>query len=200
MDLRPFILYGEDIEIVPGGLTRVALKKDSLVVNSSQGGGSKDTWVLKNKMLSRVADNLYWMSRYVERAEGVTRLVEVNRDTDLESYANGKKRDYWQSALSAMCAVEDFAKDELNDQELFILFSKDWSSSVSTCINMARENARMVRDQLSEEIWVELNNLYLYLNSPTLPEKFSNDPQSFFRRTIRFSLVFQACHGCNDSS
>lgn len=48
IDLRPFILYGEDIEIVPGGLTRVALKKDSLVVNSSQGGGSKDTWVLKN--------------------------------------------------------------------------------------------------------------------------------------------------------
>ena len=41
-------LNGEDIEIVPGGLTRVALKKDSLVVNSSQGGGSKDTWVLKN--------------------------------------------------------------------------------------------------------------------------------------------------------
>lgn len=48
VDLRPFILYGKDIEIVPGGLTRVALKKDSLVVNSSQGGGSKDTWVLKN--------------------------------------------------------------------------------------------------------------------------------------------------------
>lgn len=46
IDLRPFILYGEDIEIIPGGLTRVALKKDSLVVNSSQGGGSKDTWVL----------------------------------------------------------------------------------------------------------------------------------------------------------
>ena len=131
-------------------------------------------------MLSRVADNLYWMSRYVERAEGVTRLVEVNRDTDLESYANGTKRDYWQSALSAMCAVEDFAKDELDDHELFILFSRDWSSSVSTCINMARENARMVRDQLSEEIWVELNNLYLYLNSPTLTEKFSNDPISIF--------------------
>ena len=48
IDLRPFILYGEDIEIVPGGLTRVALEKDSLVVNSSQGGGSKDTWVLNN--------------------------------------------------------------------------------------------------------------------------------------------------------
>ncbi len=46
IDLRPYILYGEKITIVPGGLTRVALKKGSLVVNSSQGGGSKDTWVL----------------------------------------------------------------------------------------------------------------------------------------------------------
>jgi uncharacterized circularly permuted ATP-grasp superfamily protein len=46
IDLRPFILYGEKIVIVPGGLTRVALRKGSLVVNSSQGGGSKDTWVL----------------------------------------------------------------------------------------------------------------------------------------------------------
>ena len=46
VDLRPFVLYGEDVQIIPGGLTRVALRKDSLVVNSSQGGGSKDTWVL----------------------------------------------------------------------------------------------------------------------------------------------------------
>jgi uncharacterized circularly permuted ATP-grasp superfamily protein len=46
VDLRPYILYGEDIYVLPGGLTRVALRKGSLVVNSSQGGGSKDTWVL----------------------------------------------------------------------------------------------------------------------------------------------------------
>lgn len=50
VDLRPYILFGEDIYIVPGGLTRVALVKGSLVVNSSQGGGSKDTWVLRNEM------------------------------------------------------------------------------------------------------------------------------------------------------
>jgi uncharacterized circularly permuted ATP-grasp superfamily protein len=48
IDLRPFILYGEKVTIIPGGLTRVALRKGSLVVNSSQGGGSKDTWVLEN--------------------------------------------------------------------------------------------------------------------------------------------------------
>ena len=100
VDLRPYILYGEDIYILPGGLTRVALVKGSLVVNSSQGGGSKDTWVLKNgtraadspqhacgtasctfamtgeppAMLSRVADSIYWMSRYVERAENIARV------------------------------------------------------------------------------------------------------------------------------
>jgi uncharacterized circularly permuted ATP-grasp superfamily protein len=46
IDLRPFVLTGEQVEVVPGGLTRVALREGSLVVNSSQGGGSKDTWVL----------------------------------------------------------------------------------------------------------------------------------------------------------
>jgi uncharacterized circularly permuted ATP-grasp superfamily protein len=48
IDLRPYVLYGDRVRVVPGGLTRVALKKGSLVVNSSQGGGSKDTWVLWN--------------------------------------------------------------------------------------------------------------------------------------------------------
>ncbi len=73
----------------------MALVKGSLVVNSSQGGGSKDTWVLKNGtnrrphaatraiarrtlMLSRVADSIYWMSRYVERAENIARAIDVN--------------------------------------------------------------------------------------------------------------------------
>jgi uncharacterized circularly permuted ATP-grasp superfamily protein len=46
IDLRPYVLYGDRVRVAPGGLTRVALKKGSLVVNSSQGGGSKDTWVL----------------------------------------------------------------------------------------------------------------------------------------------------------
>ena len=46
IDLRPFVLYGEEIVVMPGGLTRVALPEGSLVVNSSQGGGTKDTWVL----------------------------------------------------------------------------------------------------------------------------------------------------------
>ena len=97
--------------MLPGGLTRVALKKGSLVVNSSQGGGSKDTWVLADDpqrrrlthshaaatrrdrhavprsavaMLSRVADSIYWMSRYVERAENVARFIDVNLNLMLD--------------------------------------------------------------------------------------------------------------------
>ena len=52
VDLRPYILYGKDIFVLPGGLTRVALKEGSLVVNSSQGGGSKDTWVIADEPLA----------------------------------------------------------------------------------------------------------------------------------------------------
>jgi uncharacterized circularly permuted ATP-grasp superfamily protein len=48
VDLRPFVLYGDRVRVLPGGLTRVALRPDSYVVNSSQGGGSKDTWVLSD--------------------------------------------------------------------------------------------------------------------------------------------------------
>ena len=68
VDLRPFIVYGERPVVVPGGLTRVALRDGSLVVNSSQGGGSKDTWVLSDLMLARVAETLYWTARDLERA------------------------------------------------------------------------------------------------------------------------------------
>ena len=51
IDLRPYILYNGSVTLVPGGLTRVALRRGSLVVNSSQGGGSKDTWVLREEKI-----------------------------------------------------------------------------------------------------------------------------------------------------
>jgi uncharacterized circularly permuted ATP-grasp superfamily protein len=57
VDLRPYILYGKDIFVLPGGLTRVALKKGSLVVNSSQGGGTKDTWVLADNPMVPESDD-----------------------------------------------------------------------------------------------------------------------------------------------
>ena len=88
VDLRPYCLYdGEKVTIVPGGLTRVALQRGSLVVNSSQGGGSKDTWVLRGErvmMLSRIADSLFWIGRYMERADNTARILDVNYHMLLE--------------------------------------------------------------------------------------------------------------------
>ena len=142
-------------------------------------------------MLSRVADTLYWMSRFVERAEGVARLVEIHRDTDLESDTRRGDAGYWHPTLLAMCAQEQFDEDELKEPDAFLLFSGQWNNSVFNSINSARENARMVRDQLSEEIWVELNTLYHFINSKEAMLEYRNDEPSFFRRVIRFSLVFQ---------
>lgn len=142
-------------------------------------------------MLSRVADTLYWMSRFVERAEGVARLVEIHRDTDLESDTRRGDAGYWHPTLLAMCAQEQFDEDELKEPDAFLLFSSQWNNSVFNSINSARENARMVRDQLSEEIWVELNTLYHFINSKEAMLEYRNDEPSFFRRVIRFSLVFQ---------
>ena len=70
------------VRIVPGGLTRVALTEGSLVVNSSQGGGTKDTWVVDDEdrgltMLARTADNLFWLARYMERADFLARIIEA---------------------------------------------------------------------------------------------------------------------------
>jgi uncharacterized circularly permuted ATP-grasp superfamily protein len=58
VDLRPFVLCGKEIYVMPGGLTRVALREGSMVVNSSQGGGSKDTWVLREALQPHPASQL----------------------------------------------------------------------------------------------------------------------------------------------
>ena len=83
------MLSGKDVNLVPGGLTRVALREGSLVVNSSQGGGTKDTWVLAGRgptMLSRTANDLYWMSRHIERAENIARMLDVTYRMSLLPY------------------------------------------------------------------------------------------------------------------
>jgi hypothetical protein len=60
VDLRPFAVFGDDIRVVPGGLTRVALREGSMIVNSSQGGGSKDTWVLEDDEGTTPAEPIPW--------------------------------------------------------------------------------------------------------------------------------------------
>ena len=125
VDLRPYILYGDRVTIVPGGLTRVALRKGSLVVNSSQGGGSKDTWVLCNteSMLSRVADSLYWMSRYLERAEHTARVINIQFNLMLERGV-GSDDAYWAHVLRTL-GIELSATEAAQAQTLAVSLVRD---------------------------------------------------------------------------
>jgi len=89
VDLRPYCLYdGENVTIVPGGLTRVALQADSLVVNSSQGRRKQrhlDPSRRGLKCCLRIAESLFWLSRYIERAEYTARILDVNFHTLLNN-------------------------------------------------------------------------------------------------------------------
>jgi hypothetical protein len=131
VDLRPYILYGDKITIVPGGLTRVALRKGSLVVNSSQGGGSKDTWVLHEEaapMLSRVADNLYWMSRYLERAEHTARVMGVQWNLMLE-YEPGSAERRWNACDGVLGRREPLEGDRFRRLRRALRWRRLWAES-----------------------------------------------------------------------
>lgn len=75
VDLRPYILYGKDVFVLPGGLTRVALKKGSLVVNSSQGGGSKDTWVLTDDATNGVSQESFQLQQQQSAPLGAAQMA-----------------------------------------------------------------------------------------------------------------------------
>src|ERR1700751_2107810 len=111
-------------------------------------------------MLSRVADSLYWMSRYLERAEYTARLIEVNFTLALdESMPNSVRR--WRRILRIFGNPPNL-KWSGDPYELTQRLSLDVEcpSSIVWCITAARENARQVREQISSEQWERLNILY----------------------------------------
>ena len=236
IDLRPYILMGEKVTLVPGGLTRVALRKGSLVVNSSQGGGSKDTWVLRAGngddrvaqmredhgestglrrkagrkmsdtrpprnyfvrafrrdagMLSRVADSLYWMSRYLERAEHTARLVDVELQLWLDqSPEAGAGR--WRFLLEALRTPAGQGPIDPTRLVDTLVFSRKNSSSIVSCIAIARENLRHVREQCSSEMWEQLNRLYLEVMDARPEEAWMLKSHGFFRAVLEGAHLFQ---------
>jgi len=136
-------------------------------------------------MLSRVANSLYWLSRYLERVENLARLVEVNRYESLDS----SDPDQWRPLLYTTCTEKIFEGSEEQDVGMFIYFSEDNPDSIRECVAHARENARMVRDQISEEIWRELNRFHLFIRSENAVELWQNQPEAFHRRTIEFCML-----------
>ncbi|MEM6911320.1 MAG: alpha-E domain-containing protein [Verrucomicrobiota bacterium] len=148
-------------------------------------------------MLSRVANSLYWMARYIERAENLARLVDVNQQLllDFESLDAERLRDYWRPVLLSSGDESLFAKlyQEENSATVmeFLTTNKLNPNSILSCVSSARENARMVRDQLAEEIWEELNGLYLFVNSSEGRELFASDPYRYYQTIRKSSLSFQ---------
>lgn len=119
-------------------------------------------------MLSRVADSLYWMSRYLERAEHTTRLLDVNLNLMLdESAASAERR--WQRVLLALGRPKDIEwTGEPYALTQSLTFDTTNKASILSCIIAARENSRHVREQISTEQWHRLNSLYLQVTQPVL--------------------------------
>jgi uncharacterized alpha-E superfamily protein len=146
-------------------------------------------------MLSRVADNLYWMSRYLERAEHTARLIDVDMQLRLDqSPQAGSGR--WLGLLEALQvpAPEDAPLDA---ETLTFLLTLDRAnpSSIISCVAAARENLRQVREQCSSEMWEQLNRLFLQVKSTASSDSGLSDSHNFFRAVQDGAHLFKGVTG-----
>ena len=145
-------------------------------------------------MLSRTADNLYWLARYVERAEYLARILEATQRLTTLPLAYVGESNEWESAVAtAGCANAFYALfPEANEENVtdFLAFSMDNPSSIRSCFEAARTNARAVRTALTMEMWDAINGTWLelkrYGNGPTSREELSR----FLRWVQESSLLF----------
>jgi uncharacterized alpha-E superfamily protein len=148
-------------------------------------------------MLSRAADSLYWMSRYLERAEHTARLIDVDLQLRLDqSPAAGSGR--WLGLLEALQvpAPENGAIDAETLTHLLTL-DRTNPSSIISCIAAARENLRQVREQCGSDMWEQLNRLFLQVKSTASTEAGLLDSYVFFRAVQEGAHLFQ---GVTDST
>lgn len=147
-------------------------------------------------MLSRVADCLYWMGRYVERAENSARLLDVNLQLllDFENQTEAVARQHWLPILSTLEHEEVFHRSyrEADGDSVveFVAFAEANPNSILSCLSRARENARAVREQISSEMWEQLNSLYLFIRSAEAREMLRGSGHHFFKRIIQGSQLF----------
>jgi uncharacterized alpha-E superfamily protein len=152
-------------------------------------------------MLSRVAHSLYWMSRYIERAENVARLLDVNLQFlfDFQDITHTKLNAYWESLILSSGDEELFDKlyDTADSRTVteFLAFDLRNPASILSCVYAARENARMIRDQISLEMWETINELHLFLKSHSTAAVWAAGPQEFFAKINRASHLFQGLTG-----
>jgi uncharacterized alpha-E superfamily protein len=144
-------------------------------------------------MLSRVADSLYWMSRYLERAEHSARLVDVSLNMMLELGASASVEHQKMLLQSLNIKLGEDAPpmaDALAIARL-LTFDRTNSNSIVSCIMTARENARQVREQISSEMYEQLNRLYLKVRSPDVMAEWDAQPYEFFADVKEGAHLFQ---------
>jgi len=135
-------------------------------------------------MLSRTADHLFWMARYIERAENTARMLDVNVSTSLLPQSEQASLRAWRAMLgiSELQAAYDakypavIARDVLD----FMVRDPGNGSSIFSCLQAARENARAVRGTLTTEVWETHNDTWLQLHQKLAGGGIQDDPQAFF--------------------
>ncbi|QTN31608.1 alpha-E domain-containing protein [Akkermansiaceae bacterium] len=146
-------------------------------------------------MLSRVANTLYWMMRYVERADNLARLIDVNEQLllDFESLDSERLSGFWQPIILSTGDESAFSElyDEASSDNVISFLTEDTRNpnSIFSCIGFARENARTIRDQISDELWEELNAIYLFTRSDEALQLLRENPPRFYEEVRRSSMT-----------
>jgi uncharacterized alpha-E superfamily protein len=142
-------------------------------------------------MLSRVADSLYWMARYLERAEHTTRLLDANIQLMLEQKPVAVERQLRRINLSLGQPLTWKSKPSVPELEHSLIFDARVKSSIINCIMQARENARQVREQISSEMWSELNGLYHFVKRYDAEDLDQELPLEFLNEVRRNISLFK---------
>ncbi|WP_308602924.1 alpha-E domain-containing protein [uncultured Fibrobacter sp.] len=141
-------------------------------------------------MLSRVADSIYWLGRYIERAENVARSIDVNLQLQLD--LPGEERP-WEPVLQTAGNADDFFKAyshvSTENALKFLTFDKENPSSILSCVDSARENARCIRESISSELWIAINQFYIRLNDPEIQKQVLMSPHDFYSSVKEFSQL-----------
>lgn len=120
-------------------------------------------------MLSRTADHLYWMSRWIERGESLARMLDAHYRHSLLPHTRDVVARDWRATLSSLGALEGYLAryDELDPDLAFryLAFDRDHGSSIFSCLREARENARAVRGTITSEMWETLNATWLEIRA-----------------------------------
>jgi len=148
-------------------------------------------------MLSRVADSLYWMSRYLERAEHTARLIDADFELRLDQSPEAASGRWWRLLEALHAPLPEDGKIDATTLTHILTLDKTNSSSIISCVAAARENLRQVREQFSSAMWEQLNRLYLQVNGTTSNEAWLLHSYVFFRAVREGAHLFQ---GVTDST